>query len=152
MGWCGEFHPKVLRNYDIHNIPACYGFELNIALMQKASLNTSPVVKRTITVPKFPPFSRDFALLIPDALAAADIVHTVKNTLIPLLVGELEAHISRIHIFDVYKGSNIPSDKKSITFRVELEPLQRTLTEKDITLISDSVIQSVQKNLCGDLR
>jgi len=60
--------------------------------------------------------------------------------------------IKQVKIFDVYQGDNISSGKKSIAFSVTLEPKDKTLSEKDIDLISQKIISTVQNATGANLR
>ena len=60
--------------------------------------------------------------------------------------------IKEVKIFDVYKGENIDSGKKSIAFNVILEPQDKTLSEGDIDKISKKIISTVQDSTGATLR
>ena len=60
--------------------------------------------------------------------------------------------IKDVKIFDVYKGDNIDSGKKSIAFNVILEPQDKTLSEGDIDKISKKIISTVQDSTGATLR
>ena len=55
-------------------------------------------------------------------------------------------------IFDVYRGDNIASGKKSIAFNVTLEPKDKTLSDSDIEEVSKKIISKVQEITGATLR
>jgi phenylalanyl-tRNA synthetase beta chain len=150
IGWCGEFHPKVLRNYEIDG--ACFGFEINVASLMKASHLQNKFVKKNITTQKFPMVTRDFAFLLDSQVSAKDIQNIVCYSLSDLIKMEIPVNLREAHIFDIYNGKGIPSGKKSVAFKVSLEPLTRTLTEKDIQTVTDKVVVAMEKELKAQLR
>jgi len=87
---------------------------------------------------------RDFAFVIDEKYSSSEIISLVKK-----IDKEL---IKDVKIFDVYKGDNIASGKKSIAFKVILEPKDKTLSEKDIGQISAKIISTVQEATGANLR
>lgn len=150
IGWAGELHPKVMRNYEIDT--PCFIFELNIATLIRFAEKPKQIHKKYATTLKFPIISRDFAFLFNENLSANQLIDTIENSLHNIISKEIPAKLQKINIFDIYKGKGIPENKKSVAFNVSLIPLERTLTEKDIFKISNTVIDAVTKNLAGELR
>lgn len=60
--------------------------------------------------------------------------------------------ITNVDIVDVYTGSKLTLDKKSVSFQVRLQSLDRTLTEAEINSISDNIIASITQLFGGILR
>ena len=60
--------------------------------------------------------------------------------------------IKEVKIFDVYRGEDIGTGKKSIAFSITLEPKDKTLSEQDIDLISKKIISTVQEVTGATLR
>ena len=87
---------------------------------------------------------RDFAFVIDEKYSSGEIISLVKN-----IDKEL---IKNVKIFDVYRGDNIASGKKSIAFNVTLEPKDKTLSEKDIDQVSKKIISTVQETTDATLR
>jgi phenylalanyl-tRNA synthetase beta chain len=150
LGWAGELHPKVMRNYEID--VSCFVFELNIAVLIRSANKPKNILKRSITTQKFPSISRDFAFLIDENITADKLNKVVIQSLQNLITNETPATIQSVNIFDIYRGKGMPENKKSVAFHINLIPLERTFTEKDIQKISNAVIESVRKELKGDLR
>ena len=55
-------------------------------------------------------------------------------------------------IYDIYKGENIPKNKKSVAIKVTIQPIQDTLTDSALEEISTNIIRSIEKKLSGFLR
>jgi len=60
--------------------------------------------------------------------------------------------ISSVDIFDVYMGKGIDPGKKSVGLAVTLQPVEKTLTDEEISALSTKIIESVQKQTGGSLR
>lgn len=150
LGWAGELHPKVMRNYDI-DVP-CFVFELNVAVLIRSANKPKNILKRSVVTQKFPTISRDFAFLLDENVAAQKLNKVVFHSLQNLIANEALFTIQSINIFDIYRGKGMPENKKSVAFQITLVPLERTFTDKDIQKISNAVIEAISKDLKGELR
>jgi phenylalanyl-tRNA synthetase beta chain len=59
--------------------------------------------------------------------------------------------ISRVEIFDVYKGPPIPDGKKSMAFRFTYQSFERNVTDTEVNSIHESVINKVLKEFDATL-
>lgn len=133
LGSMGELHPDLLESYGIDQ--PVYYFEINVeALVRLVKEGTS------ITPPsRFPDTFRDIAMLIDDTVSAVTITDTIRG----LKIKEVEG----AEIFDVYKGSNIAADKKSIAVRVRYRSQERTLTDEEVTPLHQRIVDNLVKKL-----
>ena len=60
--------------------------------------------------------------------------------------------LKNINLFDVYEGKNLPEGKKSYAMSFELLNEEKTLEDKDITEVMNSLIKSFQKEFSAELR
>jgi phenylalanyl-tRNA synthetase beta subunit len=65
---------------------------------------------------------------------------------------KVPARLVDVKVFDVYRGKGVTTGHKSVAFNVTVEPHTRTLTEKDIQLLTNAVIEAVAGELKGELR
>jgi phenylalanyl-tRNA synthetase beta chain len=49
-------------------------------------------------------------------------------------------------------GTNLPEGKKSLAVKVQIQPLDKTLTDSDIEILSTQIINMVKKNTGAELR
>jgi phenylalanyl-tRNA synthetase beta chain len=117
LGWLGELHPAVAREWDLDGA-AC--FEVDFELL--AELAGGDVRYRD--VPAFPPLVQDIAVVVPDGVAAADVVAAVRSGAGALL--------DRVELFDVYRGEQVGAGSKSLALRLEFRSPDRTLTDDDV--------------------
>jgi phenylalanyl-tRNA synthetase beta chain len=136
----GEIHPTVLAA--LKRDEPFAGFEIFLQTIPQAKKKTTR--KELLKPSPFQPLSRDFAFIVDGATEAEKILRAVKAVDKTL--------ITAVEIFDVYTGKGIETGKKSIGLAVTLQPVDKTLTDEDITALSDKIIANVQKQTGGLLR
>ena len=60
--------------------------------------------------------------------------------------------LKNIELFDVYEGSNLPEGKKSYAINLTLQDTQKTLTDKQIDKVMQSLINNFKNRLSAELR
>ena len=60
--------------------------------------------------------------------------------------------LKSINLFDVYEGKNLPEGKKSYALSFELLNEEKTLEEKEISEVMNSLIKTFQKEFSAELR
>ena len=88
--------------------------------------------------------TREFAFVIDETTPAEKLAQIAKSTNKDL--------IKEVLIFDVYRGKNIPNDKKSIAIKIIIQPNLQTLTADDLEKISSDLINVIDTKLSGSLR
>jgi phenylalanyl-tRNA synthetase beta chain len=130
LGWIGELHPLVAREWDLHGAVA---FELDFDLI--AELAPGPA--RYHGVSPFPAVIEDIAVVVPEDVPAAEVEAAVAEG-----GGEL---LARVELFDVYRGEQVGPGNKSLALRVEFQAPDRTLTDDEVAgvraLIEDRIAE-----------
>jgi len=90
------------------------------------------------------PVRRDISVLIDKNIAVGDIVATIKSLNIRNLID--------FYPFDLYEGSGIDNNKKSIAFLILMQDTYKTLEENEVTRIVDQVLSILQSNFSATLR
>ena len=88
---------------------------------------------------KFPPVSRDLALLVKSDVKFADIERIARCTEKKLL--------KSVELFDVYEGKNIGEGMKSYAVNFILEDSEKTLTDER----TDKVMKNIMNNLAREI-
>ena len=135
----GKVAPQMLKDFDIDQ--DCFYAEIELELAQK--LRFSKELKFN-DIPKFNKIRRDLALLIDKNVTYQELFQTAKKNKSPF--------IKNINLFDVYEGKNLPEGKKSYAMSFELLNEEKTLEEKEISIVMDSLIKSFQKEFNAELR
>ena len=124
IGIIGKIHPDVCKD-DV------YVFEISMnSLIQKVK----PL--RYKEVNKYPSIVKDMAFIVDKKIEASSIIDTIKKS-----GGRL---LTNIDIFDVYKGDNIGEDKVSIAFSLTFEDNTRTLSDEEVNIIFNKIIDTVK--------
>jgi len=142
LAYFGEIHPSIIKKLDLR-VDTVLGFEIfldNIPDSRKKIRENKP----QFITSDYQKVIRDFAVVIDDKYSSGEIISLVKKI--------DEELIKEVKIFDVYKGENIESNKKSIAFNVTLEPKEKTLSDNEINQISKKIISAVQEKTGATLR
>jgi phenylalanyl-tRNA synthetase beta chain len=133
IGTIGEIHPEVLKRYEIEQ--SVYYFELNFEELVRLSGG-----RKAIAAPsRFPDSVRDLALLAPLDLPSAQLIDCVKS----LKLQELE----KVTIFDLYQGDRVPEGYKSIALRLRYRAAERTMTDDEVQLVHQKVVNALTGKL-----
>ncbi|HEX5713195.1 MAG TPA: phenylalanine--tRNA ligase subunit beta [Solirubrobacterales bacterium] len=118
IGWLGEVHPLVCREWDVEGAA---GFELGTA----ALLGAATVGEETYEdVTTYPAVHQDLAVVLPKGVAAADVRAAV-------LAGG-GVLLQAAEVFDVFEGEQLGADRKSLALRLEFRAPDRTLTDEEV--------------------
>jgi phenylalanyl-tRNA synthetase beta chain len=136
LGWIGELHPLVAREWDLENAVA---FELDLDLL--AELAAGP--EQFVPVSPFPPVIQDIAVVLPEEVPAGDVEVAIAQG-----GGDL---LARLELFDVYRGEQVGAGNKSLAIRLEFQAPDRTLTDDEVSGIR-ALIEDRIGELGGRLR
>jgi phenylalanyl-tRNA synthetase beta chain len=136
LGWIGEIHPLVAREWDL---PAAVAFELDLELI--AELAPGPA--QFVPVSAYPPVVQDIAVVVPEDVEFGDVEVAIAEG-----GGEL---LHSFELFDVYRGEQIGADNKSLAIRLEFQAPDRTLTDDEVAGIR-ALIEDRLAELGGRLR
>ena len=135
----GKVSPELLKDADIDQ--DCFYAEIELENCQE--LRSKDNLK-FVEIPKFNKIRRDLALLVDKNVTYAELFHSAKKN--------PSKYLKNINLFDVYEGKNLPEGKKSYALSFELLNDEKTLEEKDITEVMNSLIKTFQKEFSAELR
>jgi len=138
----GEIHPKILRHYDIRERVSAFEIFLDAVpepKVKKGAGKTRPLLKAS----SFQPLARDFAFLVDADVPADKILRSA--------VGADKQLVTGATLFDVYQGAELEG-KKSVAVSVTIQPVDKTLTDKEIEALAAKVVANVEKQTGGTLR
>jgi phenylalanyl-tRNA synthetase beta chain len=84
------------------------------------------------------------AFIIDKDIPASDLINTIKT-----VGGRL---LTELDIFDVYTGDNVNIEEKSIAFSLTFSDETKTLTEEEVMVIFNNIINEVTKKHNASLR
>ncbi|UCH81647.1 MAG: phenylalanine--tRNA ligase subunit beta [Nitrospiraceae bacterium] len=139
IGTIGVIHPGVAEAFDIAgDITIAEINDLHILLMHMPS-------KTLYTpLPKYPYVERDVSMLVHDDVT----VSSVSKEMLDIKSDMIE----EIRLFDIYKGTSIPSDKKSLAFSIRFRSTEKTLTDIEVDELYTRIIKKLKDNLGAELR
>lgn len=135
----GKVSPELLRDADISQ--ECFYAEIELEACQE--LRSKENLK-FVDIPRFNKIRRDLALLIDKEISYAELYKAAKKN--------PSKYLKNINLFDVYEGKNLPENKKSYAMSFELLNEEKTLEEKEITEVMNSLIKTFQKEFSAELR
>jgi phenylalanyl-tRNA synthetase beta chain len=138
VGALGELHPDVCDRFDA--LEGTVMFELALAPLWAAL----PERVKVEPLARFPAIFFDIALIVDESIPAKLIADLIKNA------GEPE--VARVDLFDVYRGPQIPSGKKSLAYALELRSNERTLSDADATRVEERILSAVKERTGAELR
>ncbi len=134
VGFLGQVHPLVARNYDLD----CEVYCAEISFTKLLGLLLPDVTYTPL--PKYPSVSRDLSFVCDESLTVAQ-----AEEVICAAGGKL---LRSVKLFDIYRGANIGLGKKSLAFSLELRADDRTLTDTDSDGVMAKVLSALQEK-CG---
>ena len=136
----GELHPGVIDAMDADGpVVACEIFLDALPAPKVKATRAKPAVD----LPDLMPVKRDFAFLVDRDVEAQAIVRAAR--------GAEKVLVSDVRVFDLYEGEALKG-QKSVAIEVTLQPREKTLTEKAIDAVGDSIVAQVAKATGGTLR
>jgi phenylalanyl-tRNA synthetase beta chain len=131
----GELHPRVLKALGVEG--RVIAFEIwpeSLPAPRKKSASKS---KGALALSDLMPVHRDFAFIVPDSVAAGDLMKAAR--------GADKALVSDVSLFDVYAGKGIEDGHKSLAIDVTLSPKDETLTDAQIEAVSAKIVKAAEK-------
>lgn len=140
LAWFGEIHPAVLAA--MKRDETYVGFEIFLPSLPQAKKKGPQ--KELLRPSPFQPVGRDFAFIVEENVEAEKLLRAVR--------GADKKLISHAEIFDVYQGKGVEPGKKSVALSVSLQPLDKTLTDEEITGVCQKIVDAVTAQTGGVLR
>ncbi|MBN1756911.1 MAG: phenylalanine--tRNA ligase subunit beta, partial [Chitinispirillaceae bacterium] len=136
-GFAGELSGEIREAFEVKT-PVCYA-ELDITGLLRGSLP----VKAYTPLPRYPALERDFSFVMEEQLSTAAVTGAIRK---------LSDLIEEVYPFDVYRGEKLGTGKKSITFSTRFRSPEKTLTDKDVEDLCETIIATVGKEYGAVLR
>ncbi len=136
LGVIGELHPKVSQAFDITE--AVYLFEIDVTALLPFTVSH----KIFQPILRFPVIVRDIAVVVD-----VEVTHQKVQDIItsfPL--------VAQVAIFDVYSGEQVPPGKKCLAYRLTFQSPTYTLTDEEVNLIQQQILDKLYQELGATLR
>jgi phenylalanyl-tRNA synthetase beta chain len=129
----GTLHPATAKAFDLDGPVMAAEIYLD-AIPAKRS---GGFMRAPFTPPALQAVTRDFAFLVADGLASADLVRAIR--------GSDRDNIVAVRLFDQFVGQGVPDGQKSLAVEVTMQPKDKSYSEDELKVISDRVIAAAAK-------
>jgi phenylalanyl-tRNA synthetase beta chain len=136
VGYIGALHPSVCSDLGL-NAPA-YVCEITLSALLQADLPAFTELS------KYPEVRRDLAILVDKTVPAQELMANVRAS--------AGTYLTDLTLFDVYEGKGIDPKRKSLALGLTFRDSSRTLSDEDVNLAVNQVIDSLEKNYKAELR
>ena len=137
-GELGELDPKILERYDIS--VRAFVFEIDFELLVKYQRELGKVELPS----RYPASYRDISFLVDEEVYHQQVLNAIRQVHSDLIVS--------VELFDIYRGSKLPSGKKSMTYRLWYQSWERTLTDEEINALHRKVAMKLKEKLGAEIR
>jgi phenylalanyl-tRNA synthetase beta chain len=138
LGVVGEVHPAVRQRFGLKTQPVTF-FEMSL----DALLQVQPPSRRGFaSFSRYPAATRDLALVVPADISAGRVRDIIARHQL----------VSRVELFDIYTGENIPSGTKSLAFHVYFQAFDRTLTAEEVNRALQGLLGTLEQETGASLR
>jgi phenylalanyl-tRNA synthetase beta chain len=139
LGTMGELHPLARQKYELPD-PPVLGGEFDLEHL----LSLIPQHLQVTPVPVFPPVLEDLAVVVDEAIPACQVEKVIREA-----AGQ---SVTSLRLFDVYRGDQIGSGKKSLAYSLTYQSPERTLTDQEVAQIRNRMIYRLEQELGARLR
>ena len=136
IGYLGTVHPQAAKLLDI---PANTVFaELDLNAVRQGRVPSYEDISR------FPETRRDIAVVVRRELEVGEVLSAVRDVAGPALAD--------LNLFDIYTGSGVSDDQKSVALGLTFRDRSRTLDDEEVSAIVNQVIDFLKENFDAELR
>lgn len=130
IGYLGEVHPLVCKNYDM-------GTKAYVAVLDMPSILEKTTFDRKYEgIAKYPAVARDISMVVPKNILAGQI-----EDMLSMRGGKmLEAY----QLFDIYEGEQIKEGYKSMAYTLTFRAKDRTLEDSDVTAAMKKILNGLE--------
>ena len=136
IGILGELHPKVVQAFELLGVT--YLIEIDLEKLLTKLTGT----KKYQPITRFPSVTRDIALVIDEQVHYRRVEEMIQS--FPL--------VTRITLFDIYRGEQIPEGKKSFAIRIIYQSPSYTLTDEEVDQTQEQMLARLHQELGANLR
>lgn len=138
-GRVAELHPDLLEALDLR---AERVIVAELAIRGLAGGQLAAV--HAVPVPRFPAVERDLAVVVPNAQPAGEVAALIR--------AEGGSFLRGLRLFDIYRGTPLAPDEKSLAFRLLFQAPDRTLTDAELEAATAAIATALERRLGARLR
>ena len=135
----GEIHPKIMGNFEFHDVPI-----LAADLDLEALYALHPKDFYAAPLSSYPPVIEDLAMIVPEETLSEKIEKVIYTG-----GGFL---LKKVELFDIFRGDQIGEGKKSMAYRLTYQAPNRTLNDQNVSKLRIRIIKQLEKELGAKVR
>jgi phenylalanyl-tRNA synthetase beta chain len=129
----GALHPRVIKAFDLDGDVVAAEIFLDAVPQKRAASH----MRSAYAPPPLQAVKRDFAFVVPEELAADQLLRAVRGADKVAITGAL--------LFDLFTGQGVPDGHKSLAIEVILQPGEKSFTDDELKAISDLIVAAAAK-------
>ncbi len=130
IGVLGEASPEAIEFFDIKGRPCIF------ELVFDHLMDVTPALPKYQPLPRYPALYRHLAVVVPESVSYDAIRGVVFEEDAGLVEG--------VDLLDVYKGSQIAEDSRSLTISVVFRSASRTLTDDEVNTVLTNIREALR--------
>jgi phenylalanyl-tRNA synthetase beta chain len=139
LGTFGELHPLIKERFELPEAPLLAA-ELDLLPL----LAAIPERYEVEAVPAYPPVLEDIAVIVDEEVTAERIEQCIRSA-----GGKT---LRAVRLFDVYRGEQIGTGKKSLAYSLTYQAQDRTLTDEEVAQSRHRIVRRLEQELGAKLR
>ncbi len=137
VGIIGEVQPHVLKTYDLKQ--SAFVFELDLQQL----IDHIPDAIYAQPLPKYPSTARDATLIVDQEVEAGTVLEQVRQLNQNL--------VEEVQLFDVFQGSPVPENRKSVSLRIVYRSATETLEDDSVNQVHKEITDRLVAHFNADL-
>lgn len=138
VGRCGKVAAAMLKAFSIK-------FDVFLAEVDFSALLSLRVKPHPYKpLPRYPSSDRDMAVVVDEPVQNSAIIKVINE--------HADETLREILVFDVYRGKQVASGKKSIAYRLSFRDESKTLTIEEIDLKFNRIVEALKAAFGAELR
>lgn len=138
VGFAGEIHPEITSKYDLPRQVSFFELNLDVLIQRVPELVTAAPIHT------FPAATQDLSLVMEATVPAAAVLEIIRES-----AGDL---LEDVVLVDDFRGGNLKSSEKSLTFSLRFRAIDRTLTQVEATEAKDAAVQAANARFGATIR
>jgi len=136
IGYLGTVHPLAAQQLDIpaHTVFA----EMDLKAVRQGSVPSYEDISR------FPETRRDIAVVVQRELEVGGLLSAVRDV--------AGSALADLKLFDIYTGSGVGDDQKSVALGLTFRDRSRTLDDEEVSTIVNQVVDFLKEKFNAELR
>ncbi len=136
LGYIGALHPNIISAKGLKEETFLFSIDLDVLHSGQSILYKK--------FSRFPSTQRDLAFVVDQEVSSDEVMNLIK-----LQAGK---DLVDLIIFDVYQGTGVPDNKKSLAYSLKWQSNEKTLIDGEVDELVKKIVKSLFKELNATLR